>query len=354
MCGTDDEHTPGPILIRAKAISGLKLAAKFAFSFGILWYMVQKGKLDLSVVQRGFAHGGFMLISAGLVFIALCLALLRWKLLLEGQGLKLTISQLVRYGMIGAFFNTTMPGAVSGDLIKAWYVIAERKGQRKTPVLTSILLDRVIGVFGLIIVSASPILLYGSTVWAIPELRKVVLPVLGLFLGVLIFFAYIMLSMWGPLASLRKRMEPLRHYRAGNVFLQGYDAWVSYRDCPGILVFSLLISIVNYLCMVTVIILSAHAIGETSLAPLHYFLLVPIGLLTTAIPIAPAGLGVGHAAFDWLFSLVGSKHGPEVFTMLVTLQILFNLTGVFFYLRSPKLEPMTTDLSGSTLIEPTS
>jgi hypothetical protein len=70
----------------------------------------------------------------------------------------------------------------------------------------------------------------------------------------------------------------------------------------------------------------------------QYFLLVPMGLLTTAIPIAPAGLGVGHVAFAALFSLAGSEHGAEIFTMYVTIQIVINLTGVFFYLRSPKVQ----------------
>lgn len=325
--------------MRAKLINWLKLFAKFAFAFGVLWYMVANGKLDLEVVKRGFANTPFMVSAISLVFLAVCLALLRWKLLLEGQGLILTNAQVARYGMIGAFFNTTMPGAVSGDLIKAWYLIADRKGQKKTPVLTSIVLDRVIGVFGLIIVSASPILLFGPSVWEVPQLRAIAVPVLGLFLGVVVFFAYIMLSVWGPLAYLRRRMDPLGEYKLGKVFLQAYDAWTSYRERPWILVLSLLISITNHLCMVLVVIMAAKAIGDETLSMFHYFLLVPVGLLTTAIPVAPAGLGVGHAAFDALFSLVGSSHGPEMFTMLVTVQILFNLSGIIFYLRSPKLEP---------------
>jgi glycosyltransferase 2 family protein len=325
--------------MKTQLLSWLKLAAKFAFAFGVLWYMVAKGKLDLEVVKKGFAHGEFMFVAVTLVVLAVGLSLYRWKLLLEGQGLSLTNAQLVRYGMIGAFFNTTMPGAVSGDLIKAWYLLGDRKGQKKTPVLTSILLDRVIGVFGLIIVSASPILLFGPSVWEVPQLRAIALPVLGLFVGVVVFFAYIMLSVWGPLAYLRKRMDSLNTSKLGRVFLQAYDAWTSYRERPWILIFSLLISVCNHLCMVMVIIMASRAIGEHGLSTFHYFLLVPIGLLTTAIPVAPAGLGVGHAAFDALFGLVGSTHGPELFTMLVTVQILLNLSGIIFYLRSPKLEP---------------
>jgi len=322
-----------------KLLKWVKLGAKFAFAFGVLWYMVANGKLDLTVVKKGFSHFQFMVSAVLLVLFALSLGLLRWKLLLEGQGLLLSAPQVVRYGMIGAFFNTTMPGAVSGDLIKAWYLIGDRKGQKKTPVLTSILLDRVMGVFGLILVSASPLVLFGSSIWEIPQLRAIAVPVLMLAAVVLLFFAYIMLSVWGPLAYLRKRVDPLKEYRIGKVFLQAYDAWVSYRERPWILVFSILISVANHLCMVTIVIMAAKAIGDDTLSLFHYFLLVPLGLLTTAIPVAPAGLGVGHAAFDALFSLVGSTHGPELFTMLVTVQILFNLSGIIFYLRSPKLEP---------------
>lgn len=317
----------------------LKLAAKFGFAIAVIWYMVANGKLDLAVVKHGFSHVEFMVGSFTLVILAIGLSLFRWKLLLSGQGLDLPMGQVVRYGMIGAFFNTTMPGAVSGDLIKAWYLIQDRKGQKKTPVLTSILLDRVIGVFGLILVSASPLVVAGPTVWETPQLRAVAVPVMGLAIGVLAFFGYIMLSVWGPLAYLRKKMEPLGRNRFGEIFLQAYDAWLSYRERPWILVASVGISIVNHLCMVSVIMLAARAIGEEGVSTLQYFLLVPIGLLTTAIPIAPAGLGVGHAAFEALFGLVGSTHGPELFTMLVTVQILINLSGILFYLRSPKLQP---------------
>jgi glycosyltransferase 2 family protein len=305
----------------------LKLAAKFGFAIAVIWYMIAKGKLDLAVVKQGFSRLDFMLGSFSLVVFAITLSLFRWKLLLSGQGIQLSMGQVVRYGMIGAFFNTTMPGAVSGDLIKAWYLIQDRKGQKKTPVLTSIVLDRAIGVFGLILVSASPLIFAGAAVWETPQLRTIALPVLGLALGVLAFFGYIMLSVWGPLSYLRKKMEPLGRNRAGEIFLQAYDAWLSYRERPWILVASIFISVVNHLCMVSIVLLGASAIGEEGVTTLQYFLLVPIGLLTTAVPVAPAGLGVG------------STHGPELFTMLVTVQIIINLSGILFYLRSPKLQP---------------
>lgn len=326
----------------AKIVSLLKLVAKFAFAFGILAYMVRSGRLNLDVVRQGFSQSGVLAGSATLVLLGLASSLFRWGLLMQGQGIEYTSGQLIRYGMIGAFFNTTMPGAVSGDLIKAWYVIADRKGQKKTPVLTSVLLDRVMGIFGLVIVSASPLLFFGREVWALPTLRALAVPMLGCFAGVVAFFAYVMVSGRGPFAALRRKMDFLSRHRAGVMILQIYDALVGYRTRPAVLFQSLLLSVVNFLCMVGVSILCGNAIGEVGISPYQYFLIVPIGLFATAIPVAPAGLGVGHAAFHALFLLVGSQHGSEIFTMMVTLQILFNLLGIIFYLRSPKIAPQAS------------
>ncbi|RZA01062.1 MAG: flippase-like domain-containing protein [Proteobacteria bacterium] len=251
-------------------------------------------------------------------------------------GLNFSFGQVMRYGMIGQLFNTTMPGAVSGDLIKAWYVLADSKGHRKTPVLTSILLDRIMGVFGLVIVSASPILFFWSDVWSIERLHKMAFIVLALFVGVVFFFSYVLLSAWGPLAALRRKMEGLNKIGPGRILLQVYDSFVTYRERPLILFQALGLSICAHISVVSIIVLCGRTLGDDPLSIHQYFLLAPLGLFTTAVPVAPAGLGVGQVAFAALFALAGSAHGAEIFTMYVTMQILINLTGIFFYLRSPK------------------
>jgi uncharacterized protein (TIRG00374 family) len=325
--------------VRTNLASTIKLLLKFGFAIGILFFMVHSGRLDLAVVRKGFSHSAMLLASCALIFFGLVTSLYRWGLLMRGQGIDFTMGQLIRYGMIGQFFNTTMPGAVSGDLIKAWYVLGDHKDQKKTPVLTSIFLDRVMGVFGLIVVSASPIFFQWQHVWSIPDLRHLASIILVLFGLVIFFYAYVLLSFWGPLAYLRRRMDALSRWRVGKVALQVYDACLIYRNRPSILLQSLLLSICTHLFVVSVAIFCSHALGETSIPFYQYFLLVPIGLLSTAIPIAPSGLGVGQLAFAALFNLAGSKNGAEIFTMFVTIQILWNLTGIFFYVSSAKVKP---------------
>jgi uncharacterized protein (TIRG00374 family) len=331
--------------MKKEVMNWIKLGSKFLFAFAILFYMVKTDRLDLSVVVRGFSQVHLLAICFVLEVLAMLFALNRWKILLRGLDLDYSFSSVLRYGMIGAFFNTTMPGAVSGDIIKAWYIVSDHKGQKKTPVLASILLDRAMGVFGLVLVATSPLLLHWGDVMANDSLKNVAYLILGLFCGVVVFFSYIMLSVWGPLAFLRRKIHFLDAYSPGKIFLQAYDSWISYGHRPWVLVKALLFSVGTHTMIVTVAILCSKALGDNSIELHSYFLLVPIGLLTTVIPIAPAGLGVGHVAFAALFQMAGSNHGAEVFTLLITLQIFINLSGVIFYLKAGKVRATAENLS---------
>lgn len=318
-------------------VPALKFSAKFLVSFLIIGYMIWSGRLDLATVKRGFMDPWVVGSSLALISIGSVVSILRWRFLLLAQGVKLTFWQTLRYGFIGVFFNTTMPGAVSGDIVKAWYILADSPaGQAKTPILTSIIVDRVMGLFGLITVSMISMLIHWSTVWGNGKMHT--LAIFNFTMAIIFgsFFAFVSFSHWGPFAWIRRQMDAWGENKIGRIVLKAYDAWTAYRRSPQILWGSLVFAAVTHSCIVLAILFCARALGEGQMQAYQIFLLAPIGLLTIALPIAPSGLGVGHVAFNALFLIVGSKLGAEVFTLFVTLQILVNLSGVFFYIRSPK------------------
>src|SRR3989344_903033 len=96
-------------------VAWLKFIAKFAFAFVIIGYMVYTGRLDLNTVKSGFMNPGLVAASFALVVFGTVVSFGRWRLLMNAQGVDLTFAQVVRYGFIGIFFNTTMPGVVSGE-----------------------------------------------------------------------------------------------------------------------------------------------------------------------------------------------------------------------------------------------
>jgi uncharacterized membrane protein YbhN (UPF0104 family) len=83
----------------------------------------------------------------------------------------------------------------------------------------------------------------------------------------------------------------------------------------------------------------AAALGETNLSLLALYVVVPLGLLVTAVPIAPAGVGTGHAAFLFLFGLLGCQRGADVFTLYALSNILLGAIGGIVYLRFRSHEP---------------
>jgi uncharacterized membrane protein YbhN (UPF0104 family) len=89
------------------------------------------------------------IISYGVVEL---LAAVRWLILLRVQEVHLGWWRVVRLLMVGIFFNLFMPGGTGGDVIKSYFLLKETPG-RKGPALLAVLMDRLLGLVGLIVVS---------------------------------------------------------------------------------------------------------------------------------------------------------------------------------------------------------
>jgi len=55
--------------------------------------------------------------------------------------------------------------------------------------------------------------------------------------------------------------------------------------------------------------------------------LVPLGLMVTAVPISPAGLGVGQVTFLALFQMAATSQGANLFTLYMASSALVNISG---------------------------
>jgi hypothetical protein len=73
------------------------------------------------------------------------------------------------------------------------------------------------------------------------------------------------------------------------------------------------------------------------------FTFIPAGLIAVAIPIAPAGLGVGHLAFDSLFRYAGIAGGASFFNLFFICNITVNLMGFIPYLLTTKPKNLSFD-----------
>jgi len=308
------------------AITSLKLA----FVAGLLYWLVQSGKLDFSQLVILIREPWILVAVISAWLVGTFLGAARWLMLLRGLDLEMGYFRALRLQLIGLFFNTAMPGAVGGDIIKAIYVIREQQTQRRTPAMLTVLLDRVVGLAALFILAAVAV---GFDLGFFAA-RPVMLPLVGFIgigvVGMLVGFVVVIY----PFAPGRDPVARLLTWRVPgfNFLSKVYEALRCYRHRPLVLVGTVLISCVIQLCSMALGYLLLLRLTGQSPAPGVFATVFSTGIMTTALPIAPGGLGVGHVAFDKLFSMAGLTGGANVFNVLVLSQLCLNLIGFVPYL----------------------
>ena len=70
-------------------------------------------------------------------------------------------------------------------------------------------------------------------------------------------------------------------------------------------------SVINHLLSCAMYYISLKNAGVVEIPWSTFFLVVPLGLVATAIPISPAGIGVGQAAFFALFQLAAPTYASR-------------------------------------------
>jgi hypothetical protein len=308
-------------------------ALKMIFVALLLWWMASSGRLSWSQMAIILRRPDALAASVAVWLIGpVVLGTARWWLLMRGAGMKCGYFHAMRLQLVGFFFNTAMPGAVGGDIIKALYIMRDQSaGVGKTPAMLSVLLDRIIGLIGLFVMGVVAAGLSYKQLVANPVTAQLmnglalVVALSAVFLG-LVFVRYP--GGRDPIKKILKLRLP------GFLVLRRiYEALRNYRDRPGILILTIVISVLIqvmflfFMGFIGRIMYGSDAFDQALLAPIF-----PFGILVTAIPLAPGGLGVGHAAFDKLFAMVGLPGGANVFNAYVLSQLLLNLLGIIPYL----------------------
>jgi uncharacterized protein (TIRG00374 family) len=310
----------------------LKLLIKVTFVVALLWILAQKGFLSLSETRLAFARLDLILPAIGLLLVTTLLGVSRWKLLLHAQGIELNWLRTLQLTMVGNFFNIALPGAVSGDFVKAWYIGREIPGKRARA-FGSILFDRVSGLSALVLVSATAFV-FGVETY--PTLR-IFMFIAGV--AVIGFYAYLFLVRENADPVLRALKNAEARYPKAGSFVRVYEGLRHYHNHRGTVLKVLALSIAVHLMVGLACRNFAYALGDHQLPLLAIYVVVPMGLLVTAIPILPAGVGTGHAAFLFLFKLLDSDQGANIFTLYALIMITLGCIGGLFYLQFRTHEP---------------
>jgi uncharacterized membrane protein YbhN (UPF0104 family) len=319
-----------------------KIMAKLIFSLGLIYWLFRSGKLDFSLILDSFSQGTMWFLFFAIMMINVVLITLRWNVFLStGMEKSLSFMKMVSLTLVGNLFNIFLPGAVSGDLIKILYVRNEDKHISKTFLLSSVIIDRVVGLIGLIfILGGFSLFHYELFLYSQPEKLKSL-------------FYFNMMCFAGAWTLLFLLMIPFIWQQRLSFFIQRIPLMGSFvdqciRHCwkfgeKRLVVLStiFLSIIVQSLSMLAFFFITNPYVQYASHLQNHPslqydwnlgFTFMPLGFLSTSLPLAPAGLGVGHAAFNSLFAFFGISNGASLFNLYFLGTVFFALCGFVPYL----------------------
>lgn len=236
-------------------------------------------------------------VGAMCYFLTVLISGARWWWLLAVNGTGVSLLETLRFTWVGVFFNTVVPGATGGDLIKALYIMKRCPGHR-VPVLVSVVVDRVLGLASLALLGAVVVL------FALDEFADLALLIWGVIAGVLLLFMLGFSRRLRRVVRLKWLLDRLPHKLAHLLKLVD-QAVFFYRTHVGVIVASLLAGVGNHVLSVFSVVFLGDAIG-VELPWKQYFVLIPIINIVSALPIGPNGWGVGEALYKYLFSHYGA------------------------------------------------
>lgn len=241
---------------------------------------------------------------------------------------------MIKLTWIGLFFNSVLPGAVTGDLIKLVYAKDLDKDVSKTFLVTTVFMDRILGLMGLLTVMGFfSVIFYSDIIALSPKMKPLIQLNFLLFLGAIVFLTILFLprKIQEQILNITDKIPVLGKY-VSKTLKQG---WLIGED-KQVMVYSYLMSIgLQLLNVFSFWVISSPFYGK-AVPFAHLVTIIPLGYIAVAVPISPSGLGVGHVAFDKLFSFVGITGGANLFNLYFLCLVFVNLLGFFPYIFSGK------------------
>lgn len=309
----------------------IKTLLKLTVAGGLVYWLVDSGKLDFGILREVLNYPERLAISMSLVIVNLLLVTYRWKSILEFKTeAKLSFTKVAKFNWIGLFFNAVLPGSVSGDIVKIFYVKELDKNLSKRFLLASVVIDRIIGLFGLIFLlgffslyNYNDLVSLSKNVKTLIDINLILLSVVTLGVVALFYFQRL------PHKFLRfVSFHPIPK----SIALQLLVLWDNLCGMRKKLIRLISLSIVVQGIAVVLFWVVASPFAGPHFEIQYAFSFIPLGFIAIAIPIAPSGLGVGHAVFHQLFSYFHVDNGASLFNIYFFLNLTGNVLGVIPYL----------------------
>ena len=292
----------------------------------LLFSRMDVGALAASARQASIP---WLLVALAIYFAHVLASTWRWRVLLDAQNVHVPRTLLLSSYLVAIFFNNFLPSNIGGDVIRISDTAARTRS--KTLATTIILVDRGLGVLGLVLVSAVSATIVGHLQGHVPS---PIWPV-WLWVAFAVAIAAAIFMVWAP-SMFGRLLRPLTAFNHGWVSARIEKltkALERFRDRPG----ALAECFIGALCVQALLIIYHLAVVHALNIPIGVWdlaVIVPLSFVVQMVPVSLNGFGVREATFSLYFTRLGLPMQSGVLVSLgaTVVMMIFSLSGAAVYL----------------------
>ncbi|MEL6824271.1 MAG: lysylphosphatidylglycerol synthase transmembrane domain-containing protein [Calditrichota bacterium] len=130
---------------------------RYGVSIGLLGYLIYLADIDKILKALRQADANWLALALLVFSCSVFLIARRWHVLLGGVGIQVPYGSLLRYYLIGYFFNNFLPTTIGGDVSRA-YNLAQHT-DKKADSIASVLMERILGLLATLSLAAIALIL---------------------------------------------------------------------------------------------------------------------------------------------------------------------------------------------------
>ena len=268
---------------------------------------------------------GAFSVSVLLMGLTIVLGIARWRMVLRVHGFELSWSRAAEISFVAHFFNSFLLGSTGGDLMKAYYAARETH-HKKTEAVVTVFVDRLVGLWAMLLFAGIMMLPNLNLLLNHPHFRSLALLIVAMLVAC---SGVVGLAFWGGVSRGWSGARAwLRRLPKGEWLERSLDSCRQFGRERFFISRTLAVSmLLNTVCVLQVLVLSWGL--RLPISPLILFVIVPVIICISALPITPSGLGVRENLF--VFTLAESSIGvPE--TSALSLSLLAYAGSLFWSL----------------------
>ncbi len=309
---------------------------KAGITLGLFYALVTRIDLNATVGLMAATDWRSVLGIVGVMVLQVIVAVFRWYRIMISKGVHISVRRSARYFWLGLFFNQLLPSSIGGDAIRGYCLV--RDGQSVGRATLSVLLDRILGMAGLVVLIALAIP-YAMNLINNPEMQwgmmSALLVVIAGFIAILFIDIFTRrFSSWRVMKGLTTLASDARQL-------------LGSRQGLGLVLFSVLIHILSI--VVVGMLSSALSIKVDWIA---LTIIVPITTLLITIPLSIAGWGVREGVMVVGLGYVGiaPEEALALSILYGLLTLVVALPGVLAWLTDPAVRSLKVNKEAVSLV----